>query len=144
MDANNDDDRVGYGRPPKETRFQRGMSGNPAGRPKGRRGLAADLRDELNEMIKIVEGGRELVVSKQRAVVKALVAEGLNGDLRAINTLIGWLGGQADEPREIDDEATAEDHDIVGSFEGREQSSEVSGVGQRPPRALPSPSDERG
>lgn len=26
---------VGYGRPPEETRFKKGQSGNPRGRPKG-------------------------------------------------------------------------------------------------------------
>ena len=31
-----EDDRVGYGNPPKHTRFQAGQSGNPKGRPKKR------------------------------------------------------------------------------------------------------------
>ena len=30
------DDRVGYRRPPRNTRFAKGKSGNPAGRPRGR------------------------------------------------------------------------------------------------------------
>ena len=36
---------VGYGRPPKETRFQPGKSGNPAGRRKGSRTVGAILTD---------------------------------------------------------------------------------------------------
>ena len=32
--AGPDDDKVGYGKPPKHSRFQPGRSGNPRGRPK--------------------------------------------------------------------------------------------------------------
>jgi len=35
------DDEVGYGKPPKRTRFRKGESGNPTGRPKGTKNLAA-------------------------------------------------------------------------------------------------------
>jgi uncharacterized protein DUF5681 len=141
MNASGDDGRVGYRRPPKETRFKPGTSGNSAGRPKGRRKLAADLRDELNEMIKIVEDGRELVVSKQRAVVKALVAGSLKGDLRAIITLFNSLGRQADEPDEAENEIAAEDRDIVESFANRQQASDMADPAQSPPLALPAPSE---
>ena len=141
MDSSDDDGRVGYRRPPKETRFKPGESGNPAGRPKGRRKLAADLRDELNETIKIVEeDGRELVVSKQRAMVKALVAGSLKGDLRAIVTLFNLLGRQADEPGEAEEEITAADRDIVESFAEREPASEMAD--ESPPLALPPPSEQ--
>jgi len=38
------DDRVGYGRPPRATRFVPGKSGNPKGRPKGARSVGAILQ----------------------------------------------------------------------------------------------------
>ena len=34
-DQEQGDTQVGYGRPPKTTRFKKGQSGNPEGRPKG-------------------------------------------------------------------------------------------------------------
>jgi hypothetical protein len=42
--AQDDDPRVGYGRPPLATRFRPGQSGNPRGRPKGARNLSSQSR----------------------------------------------------------------------------------------------------
>jgi hypothetical protein len=39
MDDQPRDYAVGYGRPPVETRFQKGQSGNPEGRPRGTKKL---------------------------------------------------------------------------------------------------------
>ena len=61
---------VGYGRPPIEHRFKPGESGNPSGRPKDARRFAADLLDELGEMVSITDGNKTLEVTKQRAIVK--------------------------------------------------------------------------
>jgi len=74
---------VGYKRPPRQTRFRPGQSGNPSGRPKGTRNLATDLGEELAERIAIREGDRRHRGSKQRALVKAMVSKALKGDTRA-------------------------------------------------------------
>ena len=66
--------RVGYGNPPVHARFKPGQSGNPKGRPKGTANLSTDLRVELSEQVDVREGSRDLRVSKQRAMLKALVA----------------------------------------------------------------------
>jgi len=82
------DSAVGYKRPPRHTRFQAGRSGNPSGRPKGTRNLATDLAEELAERIPIREGKRRLRVSKQRALLKAMVAKALKGDARAAGIVL--------------------------------------------------------
>jgi hypothetical protein len=82
------DQKVGYGRPPKSGQFKRGKSGNPKGRPKGSLGLATDLSAELNEQITIREDGRQRRVSKQRALIKSLMAKALQGDVRANTALL--------------------------------------------------------
>jgi hypothetical protein len=80
--------RVGYGKPPKTTRFKKGKSGNPRGRPKGSLNLATDLTAELGEHITVREDGRPRKVSKQRALIKSLMAKALQGDVRAMASLL--------------------------------------------------------
>jgi hypothetical protein len=45
-------DQVGYGRPPRHTRFRKGRSGNPKGRPK----VGADSRITETERSLIAAG----------------------------------------------------------------------------------------
>src|ERR1700722_1671568 len=48
MDDQPRDYAIGYGKPPVETRFQKGQSGNPEGRPRGRKSLVTLLGDALS------------------------------------------------------------------------------------------------
>ena len=75
--------KIGYGKPPKSRQFKHGKSGNPKGRPKGSLKLATDLAAELNEQITVREDGKPRRVSKQRALIKSLMAKALQGDVRA-------------------------------------------------------------
>lgn len=79
---------VGYGRPPKHSRFKKGSSGNPAGRLKGTLGLKTLLAAELKSTIKIQEAGRTKTITKQQAMVKQFVGKALKGDDRAFGRLI--------------------------------------------------------
>ena len=80
--------KVGYGKPPKSGQFKRGKSGNPQGRPKGSLKLATDLAAELSEQITVREDGRTRRVTKQRALIKSLMAKALQGDVRANAALL--------------------------------------------------------
>jgi hypothetical protein len=82
---------VGYGKPPKASQFKKGQSGNPKGRPKGQKNLKTDLEEELQGAITVTEGGKKASVSKQRALIKALLAKGLSGDIRAMSVVIGLM-----------------------------------------------------
>ena len=87
----NGESPVGHGRPPEHTRFKRGKSGNPRGRPKGVRNLKTDVMEEMREWIVVREGEHPKRISKQRAIIKSLVNRTLKGDSRAANTLMNLL-----------------------------------------------------
>ena len=96
---------VGYGRPPRQTQFQKGASGNPAGKTSGRRNLTTLLSLELNSKVSVHEGGRHKTITKKHALIKQLVARALKGDDRALARTIPLIlqldassPGQTDEP----------------------------------------------
>ena len=86
-----EDYEVGYRKPPKKHRFKKGRSGNVRGRPKGTRNFKTDLREELDEMITIREGDKTKHISKQRAFIKSLVADGMKGKSRSTTPLISLV-----------------------------------------------------
>jgi len=81
---------VGYGKPPQHTRFAKGTSGNPKGRPRGIRNFHTDLEEELSRPITVREGGRIKTISAQQALITRTVEKALQGDLRAIEMLVRW------------------------------------------------------
>jgi hypothetical protein len=88
MPANDDGTYdVGFGKPPKRTRFKQGVSGNPKGRPKGRRNLATILERTLQEKVVITENGEVRTVTNGEAAIKKLVSKATSGDLGALRQL---------------------------------------------------------
>ncbi len=113
---------VGYGKPPKHTRFQPGQSGNPRGRPKGTKNLKTDLMEELGEKIIVREGGQARKVSKQRAVVKSVVARTLKGDVRAAALLTSMMMRLLDTGEgapDVEDALIDDELEILGAFADR-------------------------
>jgi len=109
---------AGYGKPPPEHRFKPGQSGNPKGRPKGTRNLKTDLEEELKETITVSESGRPKRLSKQRALVKAMVAKALKGDARSTALLLGLIEKliSPDEPNAGDASLSSDDAKIIEAF----------------------------
>jgi Family of unknown function (DUF5681) len=78
-------------RPPKNTRFKKGASGNPSGRPKKVSNFKSDLAAELQEKIILTENGKERRVTKQRAFIKTLTAAAIKKDIRAVSALLACM-----------------------------------------------------
>jgi hypothetical protein len=79
---------VGYGRPPTHGQFRPGQSGNPAGRQKGVRNLATDVKRMLSMPVKVKENGRSRTRSTQEAALMVLREKMLRGDARALERLL--------------------------------------------------------
>jgi len=70
---------VGYGRPPLASRFRKGQSGNPRGRPRGSRS-AAPYESVLGQTVTIREDGVERRVTAAEAFLLHITKRGLEGD----------------------------------------------------------------
>src|ERR1700750_2469531 len=63
------DYQVGYAKPPCQTRFRKGQSGNPKGRTAGDKNLSTLLREALNEHVVVTDNGRRRKITKPKATV---------------------------------------------------------------------------
>lgn len=89
---------VGYRKPPLHTRFRKGLSGNPRGRPRRMTDLASLLTKALDRPI--AAEGRNAATQRE-AIVAALVEKSASGDLGATKLLFELMrriGPAADPP----------------------------------------------
>ena len=91
MPSDTPDYAVGYGKPPLHTRFQKGQSGNPKGRPRGKKNMSTLLNTALNASIVVVENGRRKKITKREAIVTQLVNKSASADLKATQMVLAML-----------------------------------------------------
>src|SRR5438132_13328802 len=91
------DYEVGYAKPPRHTRFKKGQSGNPRGRPSGSKNLATVLSEALNELVIVAENGGRRKITKRQAIITQLVNQSAKADWPATKILLDIL--QAIEAR---------------------------------------------
>jgi hypothetical protein len=82
------DGKVGYKHPPVKSQFRQGQSGNPRGRRKGQRNLAAVLAEVLCQTVTVKQGGKAQRMSKGEALIQMLLTKAHKGDGRAIKATL--------------------------------------------------------
>ena len=124
---------VGYMKPPKHTQFRKGQSGNPKGRPSGAKNLKTELEEELREMIIVREGDSRKPVSKQRALLKSMMAKAVQGDTRAATLIANMVYRLLSENEPQPSDADALGDDDLAILENHEQRIRASCLQQGEP-----------
>jgi Family of unknown function (DUF5681) len=91
MSSSQEDYEVGYKRPPKETRWKKGQTGNPARRHPGRSISALEMIDrQLLRPVEIVEKGETKKVTALEVILLQLWRQDLAGDRRALGVRLKY------------------------------------------------------
>jgi hypothetical protein len=109
---------VGQGKPPEHTRFPKGQSGNPKGRPKGRLDFDTEIEEVLSANVTVKENGKPRKVSARKAILMRLRELGLNGNPRAIDRVLVLAAqlAMAREAKHAERALSANDEAILDRF----------------------------
>lgn len=113
------DYEIGYGRPPKATRFKPGQSGNTKGRPKGSTNLETLLNKALDAKVTIETQNGTKRITKREAIALKLVNQALSGDSKSIQTLLPWIVKSDEHKNKIAqmlEDVSEEDKEILKEF----------------------------
>ena len=112
---------VGYGKPPRHTRFEKGRSGNPKGRPSGAKNLSTLFIEALNETVIVAENGGRRKISKRQAIVKQIVNKAAKGDWRCTKLLLELPQetGSSTEPESSEGSFGAADKKTIEQLKAR-------------------------
>jgi hypothetical protein len=116
-----DDYEVGFGKPPKHTRFRKGQSGNLGGRPKGSTNLQTEMKHLVVRKIKIKADGALQTIPTTRALCLAQIQKALGGDVRAFSKIVEIVGPEmVDELKAMAANLTSADVEIARRALARE------------------------
>ena len=142
MSANKTSYEVGYGKPPKNTQFQKGSSGNPRGRPKKPVDFDHELIKESKSPVTVNENGRPKRISKHNVVLKQLMKQAMTGNIHAAKLYLDHYQRvlekatlsavqQPSVPLERKDPKDLTDEELLWLINGgREETQQESGKGQ--------------
>ena len=120
---NEQDYKVGYGKPPKEHQIQPGEIRNHTGRPQGSKNFSTMVRKILDSKVPITKNGKKKTVSTQEAMLLRLTEKALAGDQRALQKLLDLAeryGEQAEAEAE-ERKLSANEQAILDDFLDRQK-----------------------
>src|SRR5262245_46560303 len=130
--SKDDAGKGGYGRPPNDSRFKPGRSGNPTGRPKGSRSLRSDFDRVLTRRVPIRENGTLRYARRQEVILLKQRAKALQGHTKSAGQLLAmWAKREfRDTPLSQSNAAINNDSAIVEDFlrQNREAASARTGT----------------
>src|SRR5262245_6738755 len=92
---------VGYGKPPRHTRFRTGQSGNPRGRPRGSESVDRLVQRIFGARIIVTENGKRRHITKLEAALTQLINKAATGDHRAIRDVLALRPRYADDAEKL-------------------------------------------
>jgi Family of unknown function (DUF5681) len=102
-----DEYTVGKNRPPVQTRFKPGQSGNPKGRPKGVKSRISVFNDVLKQKLTIQQRGRNKRVTFAEGIARNLIRKALEGNRKATTYIIAKEPEVARQAKALLDEVNA-------------------------------------
>lgn len=139
---------VGYGKPPKHTRFVKGQSGNPRGRPRKPKPQPPRLSDALLDgffekeayrSVALRENGQPIELPAAQAVLRALTTDAIKGERLSQKYFLESLARMEELHfrRKVDDYVRLQ----TAKREGEEALAKHKRKGLPPPDLLPHPED---
>ncbi len=105
---------VGYKHPPIKSRWQKGQSGNPHGRPTKDESFRGIAERELQRDVSLKENGRIRRVSLKVAIVKRCLADAAQGKIRNMEFILKLLNQVT--PVQVEEELTTQEQELWNAY----------------------------
>jgi Family of unknown function (DUF5681) len=107
---------VGYGKPPKEHRFQPGQPGNRKGRPKGTKNTLTLLREILDRKIEVRSGSTVRNITVREAMLTRFAESALKGDTKSAAFLLQRYDMPETAQEHVTNVTTPEEQEFIDAY----------------------------